>query len=89
MRAGGVVMLRVFLKHGAQVSLTDDEHPVGALSPDRLDPVFCVRVHFWALRCRLLDLDAFGSEDSVERVGELAVAVTDQEAERCGALAEV
>jgi hypothetical protein len=26
-RTGGVVMLSVFLKHGAQVSLTDDEHP--------------------------------------------------------------
>jgi hypothetical protein len=42
----GVVMLRVFLEHGAQVSLTDHEHPVGALSPYRPDPAFGVRVPF-------------------------------------------
>ena len=44
MRAGGVVMLSVFLKHGAQVSLTDDEHPVGALSPDSPYPALGIGV---------------------------------------------
>ena len=41
---------------------------------------------FRALRCRLFDLDAFGTEHGIERVSELAIAVTDREAERSGAL---
>jgi hypothetical protein len=41
---------------------------------------------FRALRCRLFDLDAFGNEHGIERVSELAIAVTDREAERSGAL---
>jgi hypothetical protein len=44
---------------------------------------------FRALRCRLFDLDAFGTEHGIERVSELAIAVTDREAERSGALPKV
>ena len=53
------------------------------------DPAFGIRVHSRTLRGRLLDLDTLGCKDSVERVGELAVAIPDQEAERCAAVTEV
>jgi hypothetical protein len=85
----GVVMLRVFLEHGAQVSLTDHEHPVGALSPYRPDPAFGVRVPFSGTAVPIFFLDDFRAEQGIERVSELAIAVTDREAERSGALTKV
>jgi hypothetical protein len=46
----GVVTPRVFLEYDTQMPFIGDEHPIGALSADYLDPAFCVRVHFRALR---------------------------------------
>jgi hypothetical protein len=41
------------------------------------------------VRRRLPHLDALGSKDRVERVGELAVTIPNKEAERCGQLQEL
>ena len=83
----GVVMLRVFLEHGAQVSTMS----IRSVHSARIVLIhaFGVRVLFRALRCRLFDLDAFGTEHGIERVSELAIAVTDREAERSGAHTKV
>ena len=59
-----------------------DQEPVEALGADGADEAFGDRVRFRRSHRRLDDPDAFAYEDGVEVAGELAVAVTDQEAKQ-------
>ncbi len=63
------------------MTLTGDEHPVGALAADGAHEPLDVAVRPRCPRRNLHHLDAIGGEHRVERTGELAIAVADQEPE--------
>ena len=84
-----VVVGGVLLQHDAQMSLPGDEHPVGAFGPGGEDPALREGIRSWALGRDLEGFDAFAGEHRVEGVGELAVAVADQEAQMACPLPEI
>ncbi|MDR6592537.1 hypothetical protein ACFFSW_25465 [Saccharothrix longispora] len=67
----------------------DDEQSVGGFASDGSDESFGVGVGSWALWWGLHDVDACVGEDRVERVGELAGLVADEESEVVCPVAEV
>ena len=82
-----VEMALVLVKDGASVSFVVDQEPVGALRTDTADESLGIAIR---LRNPGRDLDhvnSFGGEDGVEGVGELGVAVADQEADRADPVA--
>ena len=83
MRPVAVVMVDVDAEHVLELSPADDQHPVEALAPDGADPALGERVRLRRPERCPDDLDAFASEDLVENVAELAVAIVDQVADRC------
>jgi hypothetical protein len=83
MRPVAVVMVDVDTEHVVELSPTDDQDPVEAVASDSADPALGERVRLRRPKRCADDLDAFASKDLVERVAELAVAIVDQEAERC------
>ena len=89
MGSASVVVGLVLGQDRPQVSLAEDEHPIGDLGPGGEHEPFgkgvCPRTSGRDLHC----LDTGGGEDRVERIGELPGAVADQEAEVCGAVPEV
>jgi len=83
MRPVAVVVVDVDAEHLLELSPTDDQDPVEAVASYRADPALGERVR---LRCPERcadDLDGFASEDLIEDVAELAVAIVDQVADRC------
>lgn len=66
--------------HG--VAFPVEQQPVGALRADAAHEPFRAAIRPWRSGRNLDDVDAFGGEHGVERVGELRVPVTDQEPER-------
>jgi len=76
-----VVMRRVDVDDAVEVAPAEDEQPVKAFAPETADPTLgmcaCPRRPHW----RPDHAHAFGAEDLVEGVRELAVAVADQEAD--------
>jgi len=66
-----------------------DQDPVGALGSCCAYPSLGIAVRAWRPRRALYYPHALGSEDAVERTGELGVAVPDEEAERAGPIFEV
>ena len=87
--SSAVVVDGVLLQHGAQMSFPGNEHPVGAFGPGGEDPALREGIRSWALGRDLERFDAFAGERRVEGVGELAVAVADQEAQLAGPLPEI
>jgi hypothetical protein len=88
-RPVGVVVIDVFAEGVVQMSSASDEDTVGALTPCGGDPPLADRVR---ARCpdRRGDYPHAGrGEDGVERVGVLGIAVSDQELQAVGPLAEV
>ena len=83
MRPVAVVVVDVDAEHLLELSPADDQDPVEAVAADGADPALgeCVRLRR-PERCAD-DLDAVASEDLVEGVAELAVAIVDHKAERC------
>ncbi|MFI9811386.1 hypothetical protein [Saccharothrix variisporea] len=67
----------------------DDEQSVGDFASDGADESFGVGVGSWALWWDLHDLDTCAGEDRVERGGELAGPVSDEESEVVCLVAEV
>ena len=57
----------MFVQDGGQVSLAEDEHPVGVLTAYGADPALGMGVGRGCLGWRADDLDAGGGEDRVER----------------------
>jgi len=79
----GVVVIDVDVQEALKLPAAADQEPIEAVAADGADPALgeCVR-----LRCPKRcadDLDAVASEGLVEDTAELAVAIVDQEADRC------
>jgi ferredoxin len=78
-RPGGVVVPQVLGQHLSQVLLIDDQRPVEELPAQGADHRFADRVRLRCLRWAGQDPGALGGEHGIERAGELASAVPDQE----------
>jgi hypothetical protein len=87
--ASGVVVLGVLGEDGAQVLFAGDEEAVCAFAAYGAYPPLREGVRPWALRRRRDDLDVVAGEDGVEGGGELGIAITDEEPETPGPLAQV
>jgi len=77
-----VVVPDVGAKRALELAAAEDQHPVEAIAPHRADEAFGDSVGLRGLHRCSDDRDALASKDLVERVGELAVAVVDQEPKR-------
>jgi hypothetical protein len=84
-----VVVLGILVEDRTQVPFTRDQESVGALGAGCTYPSFGERVGPGTLRRRWDDGCAVAGEDGVERGGELAVPVTDQEPEAPSPLLEI
>src|SRR2546421_4379163 len=89
MRTMVIEVVRVLADHGQSVSLVVDQQVVGALGAEAAAPPLDEAVRPGCAGRDLDHLDAVGFEDVVEAGGVLAVAVTDEEPERVGPLAQV
>ena len=78
-RPAGVVVAQVFGQYLAQVVVVDDQQPVEEFSAQGACDSFADGVRFGRLRGAGENPDAFRGEHCVERIGELARAVPDQE----------
>src|SRR5215203_2268185 len=74
---------------GPQVVFAEDEDAVGEFASDGQDEAFGEAVRSRTSRWDLHGVDPGAGEDGVERGGELAGAVADEEPEGGGALVEV
>ena len=74
--AVGVVVVDVVDDEALDLLLVPDDGAVEEFSSDRADPAFGKRICDRGADGGLEDLEAFGSEDLVEGVDELAAAVT-------------
>ncbi len=61
-----------------ELSAVPDDVAVEDFAAETADPAFSERVRDWGPDWGLEDFEAFGSEDLVKAVDELATAVTDQ-----------
>ena len=77
-RPVGVVVLAVVDDEALELALVPDDDAVEEFAADCSDPAFCDGVGHWAADGGLEDLEAFGAEDLVEGVDELAASVADQ-----------
>ena len=86
MRSVAVVMVGEDPERSFEMPAVEDKEPVEAFGADSTHEALgdCVRLR--RSHGRLDDLDPLASEDGVEVTGELAVAISDQEANRCRAL---
>ena len=73
-----VVVLDVAGDEAFELALVPDDGAVEQLSTDRSDPALSKRVRYRRADGGTEDLGAFGSEDLVEAVDELAAAIADQ-----------
>jgi hypothetical protein len=89
MRPLCVVVRGVLGEHPAQVSLPEDQHPVGELGAGSQYEAFGEAVRPRAPRWDLDHLDARILEHRVERRRELTGPIADEEPESRGAFAEV
>src|ERR1019366_1553554 len=76
-----VVVLGVGDEDLGQMPLVGDQHVVEHFAAERSDNPFGIAIGPWGPRRSLNDLHALVGEDTVERAGELAVTVADEEAE--------
>jgi hypothetical protein len=81
MRPMLVVVAAVDAEHVLEMTAPDDEGPVEAVGADRAHPTLREGVRVRGLNWRADDLDALGAEDLIEGVGELGVAIVDEESE--------
>jgi hypothetical protein len=71
-----VVVRHIAHQHRLQLPSAKNQHPVGQLTTDGADPPFRERPR--RKHRRPQDPDALGAEDGIEAVGELRVAVPDE-----------
>ena len=88
-RPVGVEVLDVLAQHDVEVAWSDDQEVVEAFSAQGADEAFRDRVRPRCPDRGADDPHVSTDEDGVERGGELAVPVADQEPEPVGAFAEV
>jgi hypothetical protein len=85
----GVVVPEISRQDCGQVSVAEDEDPVGAFAADGADPAFGDGVRARrAYRCTD-DLHLFRGEHGIEAGDELGVAIPDQEPQSWDTIAEV
>jgi hypothetical protein len=84
-----VVVVHELAQHRGEVARSGDQHVVEAFAAQRADPALGDRVGPRRLDWGADDADVGAVEYRVEGGGELAVPVTDQEAELLGAVVEV
>ena len=89
MRPRGVVVRGVHGKHPAQVSLTEDQHPVGDFGTDGQHEALGEAVRPGTPRRDLHHLNARTGQDRVERCRELSGPITDEEPEPGGVFTDV
>ena len=89
MRAPGVVVRGVLGKHPAEVSLAEDQHPVGQLGPHRQHEAFGETVRPRTAGRDLHHFDARIGQHRVERGRELSGAIANEEPEPGDVFAEV
>jgi hypothetical protein len=77
-----VVVLRVGVNHALKVAAAGDEYAVEAVGAEGPHPAFGVGVRVRGPDGCADYSDAFGSEDFIEGVAELRVAVVDEKPER-------
>ena len=87
--SSSVVVPGVFGQDQSQVSLSEDQQAVGDLGPGGEHEPLRISVRTRPSGRDLDDLDADAGQCRVERFGQLARAVADQEPEVGGAVAEV
>jgi hypothetical protein len=84
-----VVVGGVSSKDDPYVLFAEDQDAIGEFGSGRPDEAFCEAVRSWTARRDLHDVNAGVGQDRVERGGELAGSVADEEPEGCGAAVEV
>ena len=84
-----VVVIDVFLQHCSEVAGSDDQEVVEAFAAQGADEAFRDRIRPGCPDRGVDDADVGAGEHGVERGGELAVPVADQELELLGAIAEL
>src|SRR3977135_811653 len=84
-----VVVLAILGENGPQVSLAEDQNAVGELGSGGQDESVGESVRSRAPRGHVDRVDACAGENGVERRGELAGAVANEEPECAGAVVEV
>ena len=89
MGAPSVVVSLVLGQDRPQMSLPEDQHPVGDLSPGGEHEPFRISVRARAAGRNLHHLDTSVGQDRVKRRGELPGPVTDQEPEAGGAITQI
>jgi hypothetical protein len=87
--SSAVVVPGVLGQHGSQVSLIEDQHPVGEFGSRGEHESFGEAVRSGPAWRNLDDLDACVSQDAVERCRELAGSIADEKPEFRGPLAEI
>src|SRR4029453_7289954 len=88
-RPAAVVVGAVLGEDGPQVAFAEDQDAVSELGSNGQDEAFGEAVRSRTARWDLHGVDAGVGEDGVERGGELAGAVADEEPEEDGAFVEV
>ena len=84
-----VVMGLVLGQDRPQMTLAEDQHPVGDLGPGCEHEPFRVGIRSRTPGRDSHGLDTCGSQEHIEGRGELPGPVADQESELCGAIAEI
>jgi hypothetical protein len=79
MRPMAVVVLDIGTQRTLELAATEDQHPVEALAPHGADEALGEGVCLRGLHRCADNRDPLSSKDLIERSGELAVAVVDQE----------
>jgi len=87
--SSAVVVANIFGEYCTQVALVDDQHAVGQFGSQGADEPFGEAVRSWAPGRNADYLDAHIGQDGVERGGELAGPVADEESELGDAVIEV
>jgi hypothetical protein len=84
-----VVVTEVFGNDRLQVATAEDQRAVKALTPHRADEALGERVGPGRSDRRSNDLDALRAKDLVEVLGELRIAVPDEESESVESRCEI
>jgi hypothetical protein len=79
-------VVNVDAQDALELPAADDQEPVETVAADRADPAFgeCVRLRRSERGAD--DLDAFALPDVIEGAAEFAIAVVNQETDRCRSL---
>ena len=89
MQASAVVIGNVFAQHSPQVGFSENQQFVETFVSDRSDPALRESVGVGRTHRGMDDMDMLGGKERVEGLGELRIAVVDQEVDARGASLEV